>query len=319
MSAAADFLNYLYRPYRDIRGLTCELRAFHPIETGHAVERHWFALDHLDAAAERAVQMAPEADVYMGVLPRVGRGGHSKDVSHAAWLYCDLDAGNDRGAVGDMIRAFADRYAPPGMVVTTTSGGAHLYWPLELVHLSTDVKRQAYQDLLRRVVRAMGGTKPGPAADPAACDLARILRVPGTLYHKVDPPTPVRFGVIQSPRRPASWWYGILPALPIITPSRAAAIDMDRIPIADDAELVRRMFASRHGEAIRALWEGEVAKYGNDDSAADIALVSHLLWWACGDEKRAERLMGMSALGQRDKWRERADYRARTIERAASR
>lgn len=40
----------------------------------------------------------------------------------------------------------------------------------------------------------------------------------------------------------------------------------------DDAELVRRMRASRNGTAIGALLDGDMAAYGGDHSAADLAL-----------------------------------------------
>jgi hypothetical protein len=52
-----------------------------------------------------------------------------------------------------------------------------------------------------------------------------------------------------------------------------------------------------------------------DHSAADAALMSALAWWTGCDETRMERLFTLSALGARDKWKERADYRTSTIRR----
>ena len=50
-----------------------------------------------------------------------------------------------------------------------------------------------------------------------------------------------------------------------------------------------------------------------DASSADAALVSHLAFWTGKDCDRIEQLMNLSALGQRDKWVDREDYRQRTI------
>ena len=48
-------------------------------------------------------------------------------------------------------------------------------------------------------------------------------------------------------------------------------------------------------------------------SRADAALCSILAFYAGPDPERIERLFGMSRLGDREKWRDRSDYRTRTI------
>ncbi len=78
----------------------------------------------------------------------------------------------------------------------------------------------------------------------------------------------------------------------------------------DDQELLDRMFASRRGADIRALYEGA----GRDPSAGDLALCNHLAFWFGPDPERIDRVFRSSAR-MRNKW-ERADYRARTIDRA---
>jgi predicted transcriptional regulator len=79
----------------------------------------------------------------------------------------------------------------------------------------------------------------------------------------------------------------------------------------DDYQLLERMFASKHGPEILRLWSGDVSGYDDDDSRADLALCSHLIWWTNGDAARVDRLFRQSSL-YRPKW-ERADYRERTI------
>jgi primase-polymerase (primpol)-like protein len=78
-----------------------------------------------------------------------------------------------------------------------------------------------------------------------------------------------------------------------------------------DEELLDRMFAAENGEQVRALFEGDTR---GDHSVADLALCSHLAFWTQRDRERIDRLFRRSRL-MRAKWN-RADYRARTIERA---
>lgn len=70
-----------------------------------------------------------------------------------------------------------------------------------------------------------------------------------------------------------------------------------------DYELLERMFASRHGEEIAALYEGDTGDHPSH-SEADLALASHLAWWTGYDRERADRLFRGSGL-YRDKWDER--------------
>ena len=78
-----------------------------------------------------------------------------------------------------------------------------------------------------------------------------------------------------------------------------------------DSELLSKMFAAKNGAAIRALWNGDISTYGNDDSRADSALCAHLAYWTNSDPTRIDRLFRSSSL-YREKW-DRDDYRERTI------
>jgi hypothetical protein len=81
----------------------------------------------------------------------------------------------------------------------------------------------------------------------------------------------------------------------------------------DDEELIRRMFASRHGALIRHLWDG-----GNDefpsDSEGDWHFCLRVGWWVGWDKERLDRLFRISGR-MRPKW-ERSDYRERTLGKA---
>lgn len=77
----------------------------------------------------------------------------------------------------------------------------------------------------------------------------------------------------------------------------------------DDQALLDKMFASKQGAKIRALWTGNTNGYGDDDSAADQALCNYLAFWTGRDAARMDKLFRQSGLF-RDKW----DRNARTGE-----
>lgn len=78
-----------------------------------------------------------------------------------------------------------------------------------------------------------------------------------------------------------------------------------------DTELLRTMFAGANGAAILALWNGDTSAHGGDDSRADLALCSHLMFYAGNDEARVDALFRQSRL-YREKW-DREDYRNSTL------
>lgn len=87
-----------------------------------------------------------------------------------------------------------------------------------------------------------------------------------------------------------------------------------------DDELLERAYASSSGDAIRALMQGDMSAQGDDHSAADMALCSHLAFWCAGDAARIDRIFRSSGL-MRLKWDSRrggTTYGTQTIERAVS-
>lgn len=104
----------------------------------------------------------------------------------------------------------------------------------------------------------------------------------------------------------------------------------------DDDVLVERMLRSKSvksimgaGVTVKHLWNADedalsksypdtLGPQGRafDWSMADAALCSHLAFWTGKDCARIDRLWGLSALGQRDKYHDRPAYRQETIIRA---
>lgn len=103
----------------------------------------------------------------------------------------DKDHGGDHASLwADVI----DILNPPPSVVIDSGGGYHCYWLLsEPFLLTTDADR-------KRARRAQYAWVDLVGSDPDAKDLARVLRLPGTLNHKYDPPRPVRFLTVDLER-----------------------------------------------------------------------------------------------------------------------
>ena len=86
-----------------------------------------------------------------------------------------------------------------------------------------------------------------------------------------------------------------------------------------DYDLLDKMFSSRRGGEIRALFNGDISGYGSQ-SEADLALCSHLVYWTSGDFSRVDSLFRQSGL-MRDKWDKSIKgqtYGAITISKALS-
>lgn len=83
-------------------------------------------------------------------------------------------------------------------------------------------------------------------------------------------------------------------------------------PDKTDAELWDVMYNSQAGATIRQLYSGDYSGYKSQNEA-DLALCRYLVFYTGGDYSRIENMFGQSALGQRDKWKSRPDYRQRTI------
>ena len=81
-----------------------------------------------------------------------------------------------------------------------------------------------------------------------------------------------------------------------------------------DEEVIQKCRGAENAAKFADLFEhGDVHTYHNGDaSAADLALLSMLAFWT-QDAAQLERIFSSSALGRREKWRGRDDYRKMTI------
>jgi hypothetical protein len=139
------------------------------------MRRRFLAADRSRQAERLIASCARRGDVYVGVALRstdTHGGRRAIGASHLAWLESD----NPRSA--SLLESFP--YPPSMLVASGTPGHLQAYWTLD---------RRCDVDELERLNRRLAYALAG---DPGCTDAARILRPPGTLNHKHDPPLPVR-------------------------------------------------------------------------------------------------------------------------------
>ncbi len=89
-----------------------------------------------------------------------------------------------------------------------------------------------------------------------------------------------------------------------------------RAAVMSDQALLEAANRATNGDKFRALWDGRWEGLYQSQSQADLALASFIAFYWGPNSAEVERVFGMSGLAQRDKWRDRADYRRMTIDTA---
>ncbi len=164
----------------------------------------WFTLDEVGytAAAEHAVRLAMDGcDAYYTVVPHdpsipkedgANLRGHKASALWISHVWADIDLADkpdsDKKNYPSRESVFAflrDFQFPPSMVVETSPYGLHVYWTL-----SEPLPAQENPDLVARFQDALRSDL-GTGMDGTG-DLARVLRVPGTVNYNCNPPAMVR-------------------------------------------------------------------------------------------------------------------------------
>jgi hypothetical protein len=88
--------------------------------------------------------------------------------------------------------------------------------------------------------------------------------------------------------------------------------------VLSDEEIVAKLRGAKNAPKFSDLNDaGDTSAYDGDESRADLALMGMYAFYT-QDQAQLERLFGDSVLGQRPKWRNRPDYRRRTINKVLS-
>ncbi|MDI6026157.1 hypothetical protein QBK99_08150 [Corticibacterium sp. UT-5YL-CI-8] len=257
------------------------------------------------------------------------RGSKPKGSEITAIRACHVDIdGPKDGSPWDKSAAYSKLVHGGASVIIDSGHGWHALWLLTTPDVDTERAERVNRALLARY----GG-------DVGTHNRDRLLRVAGTLNHKRAPVVPCR--------------DRSLPLLPGMSKPRYSLDELEQLfgvavstaPVShtlmspEDRELIDT--ASRSGSAdvdmgggrifhgstasFSDLWTGNASVLGRcfpaegrpfDQSRADEVLLFHLARLTGCETERMERLFTQSALGVREKWRGRVDYRERSIRKA---
>lgn len=147
---------------------------------------------------ELAFQLSESGhDVYFacaGYWTSTSRKAENAALAFAFWM--DIDCGEDKAAkgkgyrtVGEALKAVQKFCDPAGLPFPThavcSGGGLHVYWALD-----NCLEKVVWQENAKKL--KVIADEHGFLADPArTADIASVLRIPGTLNYKYDPPRPV--------------------------------------------------------------------------------------------------------------------------------
>jgi len=151
--------------------------------------------------AHAGESQAPQANMYFGVTLRDGQGGTADHCTRAGALWADTDfkLWPDDADPRATAHAAARRLGLSLTACVNTWGGFHIYLALsEPADVRDPARRAAFERVNAAFARALCG--PDRAPD-AVHDVARILRQPGTLNHKYDPPRAVTLEWCDPARR----------------------------------------------------------------------------------------------------------------------
>lgn len=161
--------------------------------------------------ADRAVAqfLAQERNVFFGVAKYKTDAGRSKEnVKALRALWLDIDCGETKAQINEKtgrpdgyidqetaleaLRDFCKLTGLPKPTIVNSGRGLHIYWILD-----RDVTREEWEPVAYRLRDLCHNHN--FYADPAVFEVARILRVPGTLNFKDDPAKPVEVITVGKP------------------------------------------------------------------------------------------------------------------------
>lgn len=188
-------------------------RALLAVLHGGGVYSYWWTLEGQRSAWWPIDKPAPlpagKRNIYFGLhpttqIPPTNARGEKKPpaevrsqlgyIAEINCFYSEFDAKDYDGDKGAALQA-AETMEPPASAIVDSGGGYHVYHLLNTPWVLTDDETH---DEVRRVQAAWVAYA---GSDPAVKDLARVLRVPGTLNYKYNPPRPVCFVRCELDRR----------------------------------------------------------------------------------------------------------------------
>lgn len=149
-----------------------------------------------EALAELPTLMEGGYTIYIGINPtlaRVGRGGDD-DVARQTALFCDMDVKEgsfkSESHASAAIEELSELIGVPPAAVVDTGGGLHPYWPMDDGTIGSEADRDRCAAALAGWGRlaAKVARRHGAEQIDDVYQLSRVLRLPGSLNMKYDPP-----------------------------------------------------------------------------------------------------------------------------------
>jgi putative DNA primase/helicase len=293
---------------------------------------NWHRAADPDAAAADAVRLCNRFHVWHGVglaAAKKSGGGRiaAKDVIAIPGVWCDVDWKHRVHKKAESLpptpaaaRELIAKFPLPPTWIIRTGHGWQAYWQFRALWVfDGDAGRGEAQRFLGRFKGTINyhAAAMGWKVD-AVADLARLLRLPGTLNIK-DPaePAPVELAEHNPDARytPDDFECFLLSdgdeaQAPAAASAKANGAKVKTNDLSE-YDLLGKMFGASNGAAIRRLYDGDDGSHGGDASAADQALVNHLAFWAGGDRDRIDKLFRGSGR-MRPKWDDRHAADGRT-------
>lgn len=254
-----------------------------------------------------------DKDAYFAVNPATNRKSEHErakiaDIAGINCFYDEVDCKTDEEKRA-ALEKIAQRPIQPACV-TDSGGGYHCFTLLR--DTFADIARAA--DLQWAFAQWAGG-------DTSVNDLARVLRIPGTINHK--PRYAPMFPTVLIVRWDMTQLHDIREIEAILQPyinARDAAKAHTppapkRIVEANDDRLLTVLFRSKNGAIYERLARGDYSDVGGDQSVGDQLFCDGLAWITGRDVARMDLMFRQTAL-MRDKWL-RDDYRLSTLQNAA--
>lgn len=295
---------------------------------------------HEDPATARPVGhmqlQTPDTDSYFTPNPTTGRKRGNEYVAALNCLFADFDArdfDDGKAAITTHLETL-QRYPS---VIIDSGGGYHCYWLFEEPWMiDAPSYRTMARDAQARWVSFVGG-------DSGSKDIAHVLRVPGTLNHKYDPPLHVtiqyaNFNQLYSfPELYVMLMEAVaksesqLPETPTEKGEGREVLDLwEKAMSADVMDYTMSVWADDtviryldRTPGFSRLWGGDLSNYRKengdvDHSAADQAFVNHLNYGTRGDEAQSWRIFTRWIEYGTEKHK-RPDYWQRTWAKASER
>ena len=152
-----------------------ELRAIIPGD--HAIN-DFFSPNDLYGIERFIKTHATSRNIYFGVCPRQGRIGTKEGVRQVPGLWLDIDFEYLTGGEAEAKEILTQMPSPS--IIVHSGNGYHVYW----IFNEPEEASLEFEAYLNGLAKRYNG-------DPKSAELARILRVPGTLNHKEGQQKPV--------------------------------------------------------------------------------------------------------------------------------